>query len=123
MRIRGTSLLLGISRFAAGLFDVLNSATARATTPAPFRSQRTARPTTPGAKLWVSRYNGPANGYDSASAIGVRLAGTMVFVTGGSVAATPGTGRFRRSPAAQESARAGRAPRRPSRSRGLRTRP
>jgi WD40 repeat protein len=41
----------------------------------------------PGARLWVSRYNGPASGYDTATS--VAAAAGRVFVTGGSE--RPGT--------------------------------
>jgi WD40 repeat protein len=37
-----------------------------------------------GARLWLKRYDGPANGTDAANAVGVSPDGSMLFVTGGS---------------------------------------
>jgi len=43
-----------------------------------------------GARLWVTRYNGPANGYDTASSVAVSPGGGMLFVTGVSQGSTSG---------------------------------
>lgn len=44
--------------------------------------------TSDGGKLWLRRYDGPGNSYDSANAIGVSPQGSEVFVTGASVDST-----------------------------------
>jgi outer membrane protein assembly factor BamB len=41
-----------------------------------------------GARLWAHRYNGPANGYDTAQSVVASPGGSMVFVTGTSDAST-----------------------------------
>jgi DNA-binding beta-propeller fold protein YncE len=46
---------------------------------------------TPGARLWVKRYNGPGNGDDSAKAVGVSPDATKVYVTGSSLGSSSGT--------------------------------
>jgi hypothetical protein len=59
---------------------------ARAGSGAPARAGQAA----PGAQLWFRRYNGPGNGWDSASSVAVSRAGTRVFVTGTSEHGKPG---------------------------------
>src|SRR5262245_20818666 len=43
-----------------------------------------------GARLWVTRYNGPGNGYDTASSVAVGPGGGTVFVTGVSQGSSSG---------------------------------
>src|SRR5215475_14405928 len=43
-----------------------------------------------GARLWVTRYSGPGNGYDTASSVAVSPGGRTVFVTGESQGSTSG---------------------------------
>src|SRR5262249_55627127 len=43
-----------------------------------------------GARLWVTRYNGPGNGYDTAGSVAVSPGGGTVFVTGVSQGSTSG---------------------------------
>lgn len=45
---------------------------------------------TPGAQRWVQRYNGPADGYDSAESVAVSRRGDRVFVTGVSAGSSTG---------------------------------
>ena len=45
-----------------------------------------------GKRLWVSRYNGPANGDDAGSSVAVSPAGTAVYVTGNSYGRTASGG-------------------------------
>jgi hypothetical protein len=46
----------------------------------------------PGTQLWVSRYNSPANGDDTPTAVTVSPDGKTVYVTGSSQGVAPGTG-------------------------------
>jgi hypothetical protein len=43
-----------------------------------------------GTRRWVSRYNGPGNGYDAASSMAVGPRGTLVYVTGSGTGKTSG---------------------------------
>jgi hypothetical protein len=43
-----------------------------------------------GTQRWISRYNGPGNGYDAASSMAVGPRGTRVYVTGSSTGKTSG---------------------------------
>jgi len=51
---------------------------------APARAAAPGLRAAPGARLWVSRYDGPSGGYDSAHAMAVSPDGSRVFVTGDS---------------------------------------
>src|SRR5258707_14790494 len=44
-----------------------------------------------GAQRWVSRYNGPVNGTESANAVIVSPGGQTIYVTGGTAGKTPPT--------------------------------
>jgi hypothetical protein len=57
----------------------------------PAASARYGAAPAPGTRLWVSRYNGPGNGFDFAGSVAVSRAGGAVFVTGASAGKTSGS--------------------------------
>jgi hypothetical protein len=88
-RLRSAAALLVVPLCASFLVGVgpvaLAAVSAR---PGLLAARIPAVPVTPGAKLWVARYNGSGNGDDEAFSLGLSPDGTRVFVTGASTGST-----------------------------------